>query len=130
MEERLGWRFRSLPLLEQALTHPSARADCGFDYNRLEYFGDSILKHTTEMQVLAQHVTWPEAYLTVERDRIVRNSNLAKAAVAAGLDKYILTKMFTGTKWWPTYTSELLAQQVQTRLVSTKTLADVVEALI
>ncbi|KAK4507050.1 hypothetical protein PRZ48_000784 [Zasmidium cellare] len=100
------------------------------DYNRLEYLGDTILKHLTELQVMAQHTNWPESYLTLERDRIVRNSNLSKAALAAGLDKYILTKPFTGTKWRPPYISELLAQETETRSMSTKTLADVVEALI
>lgn len=100
------------------------------DYNRLEYLGDTILKHCTELQVFTQHGNWPESYLTLERDRIVRNSNLSQAALFAGLDKYILTKPFTGNKWRPPYISELLAKEPETRDMSTKTLADVVEALI
>ncbi|KAF2172879.1 hypothetical protein M409DRAFT_16833 [Zasmidium cellare ATCC 36951] len=100
------------------------------DYNRLEYLGDTILKHCTELQVMAQHTNWPESYLSLERDRIVRNSNLSKAALSAGLDKYILIKPFTGNKWRPPYLTELLAKAPETRHMSTKTLADVVEALI
>jgi dsRNA-specific ribonuclease len=100
------------------------------DYNRLEYLGDTCLKHCTELQVMAQHPNWPESYLTVERDRMVRNTNLAKAALDLGLDKYVLTKAFTGSKWRPPYLSEMLASEPKQRQMSTKTLADVVEALI
>lgn len=49
----------------------------------------------------------------------------------AGLDKFILTKAFTGLKWRPLYIGDLLSEQTtKTRKMSSKTLADVVEALI
>ena len=53
------------------------------------------------------------------------------AAQETALDKYILTKPFTGKKWKPLNNTRLRTPQtVQHRKVSTKTLADVVEALI
>ncbi|KAK4540651.1 hypothetical protein LTR36_008982 [Oleoguttula mirabilis] len=101
------------------------------DYNRLEYLGDTVLKFCVHLQVTAQHQTWPEGYLSMEKYRLVRNSTLTKAALEAGLDQYILTKAFTGSKWRPLYISEVLAADSNAaREVSSKVLADVVEALI
>ncbi|KAM3419088.1 hypothetical protein BST61_g5039 [Cercospora zeina] len=116
----------NLSSLLEAITSPAAREPS--DYNRLEYLGDCILKHCTELQLMAQHVNWPEAYLSLERDRIVRNSNLAKVAIDCELDRYIIAAPFTGSKWRPPYVSDM--QEPGTREMSTKTLADVVEALI
>ncbi|KAF2211562.1 hypothetical protein CERZMDRAFT_43176 [Cercospora zeae-maydis SCOH1-5] len=116
----------NLSLLLEAITSPAAREPS--DYNRLEYLGDCILKHCTELQLMAQHLNWPEAYLSLERDRIVRNSNLAKAAIDCQLDRYILAAPFTGLKWRPPYVSDM--REPGTREMSTKTLADVVEAII
>ncbi|GAB7360413.1 hypothetical protein MBLNU230_g8369t1 [Neophaeotheca triangularis] len=116
-------------LVLEAISSPQANEEG--DYNRLEYLGDHILKFCTSLQVMAQHFMWPEAYLSAEKDRIVRNSNLAKAAVEVGLDAYILTKPFTGAKWRPVYIDEVLASDhKKQREMSSKVLADVVEALI
>lgn len=121
-------KLRDASLIVEAICSPAAQE--GKDYNRLEYLGDSILKHCTELQVMAQHTYWPEAYLTAERDRIVRNNNLAKAAISIGLDKFISTTAFTGSKWRPSNVGQLLARAPENRMMSSKTLADVVEALI
>ena len=59
------------------------------------------------------------------------NGSLATAAMRTGLDRFIITKPFTGQKWRPLYNGKLAANQPErTREMSTKTLADVVEALI
>lgn len=114
----------------EATIAPAANEPLG-DYNRLEYLGDSILKFCTEFQVLAQHLTYPEAFLSAEKDRIVRNSNLAKASIKAGLDRFTLTSQFTAKKWKPPYFNEETDQAANTRReMSSKVLADVVEALI
>jgi dsRNA-specific ribonuclease len=57
---------------------------------------------------------------------------LYKAAIDLGLGKFILTKSFTGHKWRPLYLDNYTTERetVSPRKLSTKTLADVVEALI
>lgn len=66
-----------------------------------------------------------------KKDHIVSNSSLANAAMRMGMDKFIITKPFTGQKWRPLYNGNLAANQPErTREMSTKTLADVIEALI
>jgi len=120
----------SLSLVLEAISAPVAKEQVG-DYNRLEYLGDCILKFCTELQVVAQHPTWPEAFLSFEKDRIVRNSSLADAALDVGLAQFILTKPFTGSKWRSSHLRDLMTSQgVGKREVSSKVFADVVESLI
>lgn len=101
------------------------------NYQRLEFLGDSMLKMCTSVQLLALYPLWHEGYLSSAKDRLVANSRLARAAVEIGLDKFIITKSFTGLKWRPPYTESLVNMSNEgTREMSSKVLADVVEALI
>ncbi|KAF7197126.1 Dicer-like protein 2 [Pseudocercospora fuligena] len=119
---------KNATLVLSALCSPSAGEPD--DYNRLEYLGDQILKHCAELQVMAQHLKRPEAFLTLQRDKIVRNSTLAQAALQATLDEFIVTKPFTGAKWRPPLLSEMSGLDIGKREISTKTLADVGESLV
>ncbi|RMY74848.1 hypothetical protein D0863_02962 [Hortaea werneckii] len=121
--------IRDDSLVSEAISSPAAHD--GKDYNRLEYLGDAVLKFCAHRQVTAQHPTWPEGFLQLEKSRIVCNSTLTKAALKAGLDGFVLTKPFTGSKWRPPFISEVLSDEGNgTRDLSSKVLADVVEALI
>ena len=61
----------------------------------------------------------------------MNNNSLATAARRVGLDRFIITKPFTGQKWRPLYHGGLAGSQPElSREMSTKILADVVEALI
>jgi dsRNA-specific ribonuclease len=75
---------------------------------------------------------WPEGYLSFAKDKLVANSRLSRAALETGLSRFILTKPFTGQKWRPLYLVNALnpREEQNARRLSTKTLADVVEALI
>jgi dsRNA-specific ribonuclease len=74
---------------------------------------------------------WPEGYLSGVKDSIVSNSRLCKAALDRGLDQFILTKIFTGSKWRPMYVETALEDRGGgTRKIPSKTVADVVESLI
>ncbi|KAL8759187.1 MAG: hypothetical protein Q9199_000945 [Rusavskia elegans] len=101
------------------------------NYQRQEYLGDSVLKFLTSLTLMSERLRWHEGILSSAKDHIVSNASLAKAALEAGLDTFIQTKSFTGTKWRPLYVSDLLDSTAEEpREMSTKTLADVVEALI
>jgi dsRNA-specific ribonuclease len=76
-------------------------------------------------------VYWPEGYLSHEKARIVSNARLCETALEYGLPKFILSKPFTGKKWRPTSVAKVLEpREERFRKMSTKTIADVVEALI
>ena len=116
-------------LIRIAITASSA---CEPDnYQRLEFLGDSILKYLTSLMLCAGYLHYHEGILSRLKDHVVSNTSLSRAAVRAELDRFILTKPFTGKKWRPMYTSDFLnPQKVQRREMSTKVLADVVESLI
>ncbi|KAM0261033.1 hypothetical protein ACHAQJ_002472 [Trichoderma viride] len=104
------------------------------NYERLEFLGDSILKFCTCVQAAVLNPDWPEGYLSHWRDRLIANSRLYQAAVEFRLPRFIVTKPFTGQKWRPLYLEDVLQEDItattEERKLSTKTLADVVEALI
>ncbi|KAI4260155.1 MAG: hypothetical protein LQ352_000420 [Teloschistes flavicans] len=121
--------FHQLDLVVTAITASVAREPT--NYQRQEYLGDSVLKFLTSLTLISEHLRWHEGILSRGKDHIVSNASLAKAALAVGLDEYIQTKAFTGSKWRPIYASDLLATPPdKPRELSTKTLADVVEALV
>ena len=115
-------------LLKTAISAPSAQE--ATNYNRLEFLGDSLLKFFASLTMMAEHLNFHEGILAHKKDHIVSNGSLARAAMDTGLDRFIITKPFTGLKWQPPCNSELLHQLPGKRDISTKTLADVVEALI
>ncbi|KAK8144307.1 hypothetical protein G3M48_006020 [Beauveria asiatica] len=128
--------LKSLELTDYSLVRDAISARSAYEpthYERLEFLGDSILKFCASMQAGATNLSWPEGYLTRYKDRLVANSRLSRAAVETGLAKFILTAPFTAQKWRPFYLETVLSGKMkssQKRKMSTKVLADVVEALV
>ncbi|PTB63028.1 P-loop containing nucleoside triphosphate hydrolase protein [Trichoderma citrinoviride] len=128
--QRIG--ISDLYLVKEAISARSASEPV--NYERLEFLGDSILKFCACMRAAAEKPDYPEGYLSFWRDRLVSNSRLYKAALEFGLPRFMVTKPFTGQKWRPFYLDDVLQEGdgavPEKRKLSTKTLADVVEALI
>lgn len=121
--------FADLSLVRTAISSTAARESV--NYQRQEFLGDSVLKFFASLTLMSTRLQWHEGLLSRSKDHIVSNFSLQRAAVDQGLDKYIITKPFTGKKWRPAYVSEVLERKPpENRRLSTKTLADVVEALI
>ncbi|KAL7930134.1 P-loop containing nucleoside triphosphate hydrolase protein [Trichoderma chlorosporum] len=126
----------NLHLVREAICARSASEPV--NYERLEFLGDSILKFFTCIRVAAQYPDYPEGYLSHKRDRLISNSRLYKTALEFRLPRFLVTKPFTGQKWRPLYLDAVLQEVDQEsaepsqekRKMSTKTLADMVEALI
>ena len=120
--------FQSTQHIITAVTAPTAHGLT--DYQRYEFLGDSILKFTVSCQLYAQYPNWHEGYLSASRDAIVQNNRLARAALDNGLDAFIISKTFIPRKWTAPTISERLQHVPGQRSMSTKVLADIVEALI
>ncbi|KAL8863288.1 MAG: hypothetical protein Q9178_000663 [Gyalolechia marmorata] len=121
--------FSQLELVITAITTTSAQEPT--NYQRQEYLGDSVLKFLTSLTLMSERLRWHEGILSSAKDHIVSNASLARAALETGLDTFIRTKPFTGSKWRPLYVSDQLTSTAgEPREMSTKTLADVVEALV
>ncbi|OKP10468.1 Dicer-like protein 2-1 [Penicillium subrubescens] len=125
-----GVGIQDLSHIITAITAPIAQA--ATDYQRYEFFGDSILKFTVSYQLFLAQPSWHEGYLSESRDNLVNNKRLARAALETGLDRFILTNGFVPREW----DSPLISQKSslhaskRKRNLSIKMLADVVEALI
>ncbi len=80
-------------LVEVALTHPSYTKENNFDslenYERLEFFGDSVLKLFTSKLLYQTYPEAPEGELSKIRSILVSDAILAQIALKLGLDKLI-----------------------------------------
>ncbi|KAH7925160.1 P-loop containing nucleoside triphosphate hydrolase protein [Leucogyrophana mollusca] len=140
--------LRSVPfsLLTEAITAPVAQDQT--HYQRLESLGDAVLKFIVAMELLAAYPLWHEGYLTKRKDHAVSNARLAKEALAKSLYQWIIRDRFSPRRFKPkrllhvnedsiAVEDEAQDEPIDGRKsrkeieeLSTKMLADVVEALI
>ncbi|KAB8231272.1 putative RNA helicase/RNAse III [Aspergillus alliaceus] len=120
--------FRNIQHVVTAITAPSAQGET--NYQRYEFLGDSILKFTVSCQLFFENFNWPEGFLTEGRTAIVQNPRLTRAALDVGLDAFIVSKVLTPRRWTAPLISTRLTAAPSKRQMSSKVLADVVEALI
>ena len=88
------------------------------------------MKFIVSTQLFVDHENWHEGYLSEGSAILVSNSRLARAALDTSLDSFILTKPFTSKRWTYPLISELKIYSASKRTILSKTLADVVKALI
>jgi len=92
LEELFGECDKSL--VKIALTHPSYTKENNLpdleNYERLEFFGDSVLKLFTSKLLYQKYPTSPEGELSKIRSILVSDAILAKVAIQIGLDKLII----------------------------------------
>ncbi len=86
VKDRLGYKFSSLALLEQALTHKSASVEHN---ERLEFLGDAILGSVVASALYRQRPDADEGTLSRLRALLVRGETLADAARELGLGQQI-----------------------------------------
>ncbi len=113
----LIFRFFKEPIFVQALTHASYVAEhLGTEsYERLEFFGDSILGYVVSEHLFQRYSRKPEGELAKIKSQVVATKNLGVLAERYGVGIHIL--LGTGE----------IAQNGRNKL---STLGDVVEALI
>lgn len=97
LQEQLGYKFKNLKLLLQALTRTSA-INSGLcttslgDNQRLEFIGDKVLNLTVADILMEQHPNYMEGQLTEKVSHLVRNDGplLLGMANNLGLGKYLI----------------------------------------
>lgn len=73
-----------------AVRHRSAATDVVRDsYERLEFFGDSVLGLVIAQYLYEHHPDWDQGMMSKAKASVVQEAPLAKAALRLGLDKYI-----------------------------------------
>ena len=93
MLEKIFGTVEDESLVEKALTHPSFTKELNLDsltsYERLEFFGDSVLKLFTSKLLYNTYPDYPEGSLSKIRSILVSDNILSKIAFKIGVDKRI-----------------------------------------
>lgn len=93
LEEKLGYHFKQLGLLDHALTHSSYanehRAGGVTSNERLEFLGDSVLGMIVAEYLFSAHPNMPEGELTRTRAALVCETSLYEVARALNLGRYL-----------------------------------------
>ncbi|MGE0000571.1 MAG: ribonuclease III [Fimbriimonadaceae bacterium] len=77
-------------LFRLALRHSSAAPDVVRDsYERLEFFGDSVLGIIVAQYLYEHHPDWDQGMMSKARSSVVQEGPLAEAALRLGLDKHL-----------------------------------------
>lgn len=94
LETAIGYRFKNITLLQNALTHSSYANEHWHDSlrsnERLEFLGDSILGMVVAEHLYRNFADRPEGELTRMRADMVCESSLARVAEMVGLGKHLL----------------------------------------
>lgn len=91
-EEKLGYVFQNVKLLETALTHPSYDFEHGAhknDNQRLEFLGDAILDFVIADILYASHPGFQEGELSRIRSRLVCEAALCILAKKLDFEAYL-----------------------------------------
>ena len=102
LQERLGYRFRDLVLLNTALTHSSAVPELRTaaetaggnpaaiqDNERLEFLGDAVLDLLASEYLVEKFPDWSEGQLSRSRSRLVNAGALEVAARRLGIGEFL-----------------------------------------
>lgn len=93
LQERLGYHFRDVSLLEHAMTHSSyanEHRSSGITSNeRLEFLGDSVLGMVVAQWLFLAHPDMPEGELTRTRAALVCEDSLYEVACALDLGRWL-----------------------------------------
>lgn len=93
LEKRIGYEFREIGLLRQAITHSSfmneQKINKTQDYERLEFLGDAVLELVSSEFLFHAHKELPEGELTKMRAAMVCEPALAFCAKDIELGKFM-----------------------------------------
>lgn len=94
LEERIGYQFKEIALLKQAITHSSYTNEQKIykmrNYERLEFLGDAVLELVSSEFLFKEHKEVPEGELTKMRASMVCEPALAFCAKDLELGKFML----------------------------------------
>ena len=92
LEKKLGYRFKSEPLLARALTHASLRGarKVREDNERLEFVGDRVLGLAIVELLEETYPNATEGELARHLNRLVRGETCAKVGRALGLGDFLM----------------------------------------
>jgi ribonuclease-3 len=89
LQEQLGYRFKDLALLQQALTHSSCTRLVHLNSQRLEFLGDAVLNFVVAAYLFRKYRSLPVGTLSRIRAALVCKKALEAVAKNAEVMKYV-----------------------------------------
>ena len=92
IQTRLGYRFKNIKLLKEALTHDSNRVNDRTlpTYQRLEFLGDSVIGFVVSDYLYRTYPNSNEGELTIKRKELVESLKQSQIAEKLNLKEHIL----------------------------------------
>ncbi len=94
LQNSIGYHFKNVALLKQALTHSSFANEMRIlkseNYERLEFLGDAVLEMVSSDFLFSKYPTMPEGQLSKLRASLVCEPALAAVAKRISLESYFL----------------------------------------
>lgn len=82
--------LKNVDLFKRAMRHRSAAEDAVADsYERLEFFGDSVLGIIIAQYLYEHHPEWDQGMMSKARSSVVQEGPLAETALRMGLDRLL-----------------------------------------
>lgn len=88
-QEVIGYTFKNLSLLQQALLHASAAATRSESNERMEFLGDAVLSIVICQELFDRGPDLPEGELTKIKSAVVSRSTCAQVANDAGITELL-----------------------------------------
>jgi ribonuclease-3 len=90
-QERIGYRFRELTLLQEALTHASGANHRLASNERLEFLGDAVLGTIVCELLFRKFPHYLEGDLTRIKSSVVSSRTCAKISAHLGIEDFLIT---------------------------------------
>jgi ribonuclease-3 len=93
LEKRIGYRFSSTRLLDEAMRHASLAGGTPgeMSYQRLEFLGDSVLNLCVAEEMFRRHPDVGEGVLSKARSAVINNRNLVRVGERIGVPESLRT---------------------------------------
>jgi ribonuclease-3 len=89
-QDSIGYHFRDVEYLRNALTHSSVKTDNHPSNERMEFLGDSVLGHVVAEYVYQLLPDYDEGEMTKVKSVVVSTQGLAEIAEKLHLDRYLV----------------------------------------
>ena len=97
-QQKLGYEFRDLNLLFEAVTHASCSTTRLKSYERMEFLGDSILGFVVCEYLYQTHPDWLEGPLTKIKSIVVSRQTCGRLGEELGLAKFLVVGKGIGNR--------------------------------
>lgn len=103
--------LRNKEMFQLAMRHRSATPRVQDSYERLEFFGDSVLGLVVAQYLFEHHPEWDQGMLSKAKSSVVQEGPLAETALKLGLDRHLelsMSEEATGGRQRPSILADVL----------------------